>query len=88
LTTVRHKRIVRSAADVKCRNKKIEIKSDAQDRISSSDVKPSPIDINGHHKQKIRRPNDDVSNRTRSKVDHIDQILEIGLVPNYKLFVI
>jgi hypothetical protein len=32
-----------------------------------------PITTNNHHKRKIRGPNDDVSNRTRYKLDHIDQ---------------
>jgi hypothetical protein len=30
---------------------------------------------NNHHKHKIKGPNDDVSNRTRSNVDDIDQIV-------------
>ena len=37
------------------------------------DVKASPFTRYKHPKQKIRGPKADVSNRTRSKVGHIDQ---------------
>jgi hypothetical protein len=44
-----------------------------QERINRLGVKPSPITRNNRPIQKIRGPNDDISNRTRSKVGHIDQ---------------
>jgi hypothetical protein len=36
-------------------------------------VKPSSITRDNHHKQKLRGVNDDVSNRSRSKVGQNDQ---------------
>ena len=44
-----------------------------QERINRLGVKPSPITRNNRPIQKIRRPNDDISNRTRSKIGHNDQ---------------
>jgi hypothetical protein len=61
------------AANTNHPNKQVIFKPDVQEKIIKPDVKSSPIGRNNHHKQKIRGPNDDVSNRTRSKVGHIDQ---------------
>jgi hypothetical protein len=52
-------------------------------RINRLDVKLSPITRNTYFNQKIRGPKDDVSNRTRSKIGHIDQ--DVGDRPSSKL---
>jgi hypothetical protein len=69
---VLHRRVVRSAADTNHRNKQVAFKPYVQERISKLDSKPSTNTGNNHHKQKIREFYD-VSNRTRSKVGHVDQ---------------
>ena len=68
-----HRSVVRSAADANHRNRRVSFKPDVQEIINRLDLKPSPITRNNYPKQRVRGPNDDVSNRTRSKLGHIDQ---------------
>jgi hypothetical protein len=75
LVTVLHRSVVRFAADASHRNRRVSFKSDVQESLKLSDTKPSITFVwkNSHHKHKLRRTNNDVSNRTRSKADHTDQ---------------
>jgi hypothetical protein len=80
---VLYRSVVQSAADANHWNKLVEFNPDVQDIINRLDVKSSTIIRNNNHKHKIRGRNDDVSNRTRSKVGHIDQ--NVGLRNRSKL---
>jgi hypothetical protein len=75
LITVLHRSVVRSAADVSHRNRRVSFKSDVQKSLKLLDTKPSLTFIwkGSHHKHKSRRTSNDVSNRTRSKADYTDQ---------------
>jgi hypothetical protein len=73
LVTVLHRSVVRSAADVSHRNRRLSFKSNVQESLTLLDNKPSLTWKDSHHKHKSRRTNNDVSNRTRSKADYTDQ---------------
>jgi hypothetical protein len=75
LVTVLHRSVVRSAADVSHRNRRVSIKSDVQESLKLLDTKPSLSFVwkDSHRKYKSIRTNNDVSNRTRSKADYTDQ---------------
>ena len=60
--------VVRSAADANNRNKRVSFKPD----VNKLDAKLSPGSRNNHAKQKIRGPNDCVSDRMRSKLGRIN----------------
>jgi hypothetical protein len=47
--------------------------SDVQESLKLLDTKPSLVWKDGHHKQKSRKSNYDVSNRNSSKEDYTDQ---------------
>jgi hypothetical protein len=67
--------VVRSAADASHRNRRVSFKSDVQGSLQLLDTKPSSTFVwkDSNHKNKSRRTNNDVSNRTRSKADYKDQ---------------
>jgi trimethylamine:corrinoid methyltransferase-like protein len=67
--------VVRSAADASHRNRRVSLKSDVHESLKLLDTKPSLSFVwkDIHHKDKSRRTNNDVSNRTRSKADYTDQ---------------
>jgi hypothetical protein len=67
--------MIRSAADASHRNRRVSFKSDVQESLKLLDTKPSLTFVwkYSHHKHKSRRTKNDVSNRTRSKADYIDQ---------------
>jgi hypothetical protein len=73
LVTVLHRSVVRSAADVNHRSRRVSFKSDVQKSLKLLDTNPSFVWKDSHHKHKSRNTNNDVSNRTRSKADHTDQ---------------
>jgi hypothetical protein len=75
LVTVLHRSVVRSAADASHRNRRVSFKSDVQESLKLLDNKPSLSFAwkDSHHKHKSTKTNNDVSNRTRSKADYIDQ---------------
>jgi hypothetical protein len=77
LVIVLHRSVVRSAADISHRNRRISFKSDVQESLKLLDTKPSLGWKYSHHKHKSRRTNNDVSNRTRSKADYTDQHISI-----------
>jgi hypothetical protein len=54
-------------------NKRVAFNPDVQDIINRLDVKTILITRNNHHKQMIRGPNNDVSNRSRSEIDRNDR---------------
>jgi hypothetical protein len=72
-----HRSVVRSAADANHRNKRVSFKPDVQEMINNLDVMPSNLPGNSHSKQKskhkVRRQNNDVAHRTRSKSGHSQQ---------------
>jgi hypothetical protein len=65
---------VRSAADASHRNKRELFKLDVQESVKLLHTKQSLSFVwkDSHHKNKSRRTNNDVSNRTRSKADYTD----------------
>jgi hypothetical protein len=65
--------MVRSAADVNHRNKRVSFKSDVQESLKFLGTKSSFVRKDSHHKHKSRKRNHNVSNRTRSKADYTDQ---------------
>jgi hypothetical protein len=73
LVTVLHRSVVRSAADDSHRNRRVSFKSDVQESLKVLGTKPTFVWKDSHHKHKSRRTNNDVSNRTRSKIDYTDQ---------------
>jgi hypothetical protein len=75
LVTVLHISVVRSAADGSHRNRRVSFKSDVQESLKLLDTKPNLSFVwkGSHHKNKSRRTNNDVSNRSRSKADYTDQ---------------
>jgi hypothetical protein len=73
LVTVLHRSVVRSASDSSHRNRRLSFKSDIQESLKLLDTKPSFVWKDSHHKYKSRNTNNDVSNKTRSKVDYTDQ---------------
>jgi hypothetical protein len=73
LVTVLHRSVVRSTADASHRNKRVSLKSDIQESLELLDTKPSFFWKDSHYKHRSRNTNNDVSNRTRSKADYIDQ---------------
>jgi hydrogenase maturation factor HypF (carbamoyltransferase family) len=64
---------VRSAADASHRNRRVSFKADVQESLKLLDTKTRFVLKDSHHKHKSTKTNKDVSNRTRSKVDHTDQ---------------
>jgi recombinational DNA repair ATPase RecF len=76
--------VIQSAADVNHQNKRLAFKTDLLEVINILDTKPSHITRNTHHIQKVRAHNNDVSNRTRSKVGQVilTKMMDIGLDPN------
>jgi hypothetical protein len=85
LVTVLHRSVVRSGAEASHRNRRVSFKSDVQESLKLLDTKPSLSFVwkDSHHKHKSRRPNNDVSNRTRHKTDYTDQ--HIGNRTRYKM---
>jgi len=74
LSTVLHRSVVRSAADPTHRNKRVTFKSDVQESLEKLDSIPGATTLSDNQpKQRSRKPNDVVSNRTRSKTGNIDQ---------------
>ena len=75
LSTVLHRSVVRSAADPSHLNKRVTFKSDIQETLDKLDTRPSVLfPRNIESKQRSRKPNDDISTRTRSKAGpYIDQ---------------
>ena len=69
LTTVLHRSVVRSAADASHRNKRVTFKPDVQEQINKLDTRQVVTNKNNPPKCEPRIINDDVSTRTRSKVD-------------------
>jgi hypothetical protein len=69
------KGVVRSAAAAIHRNRRVSLKYDVQESLKLLDSKPSSTFVwkDSHHNHKLRRTNNDVSNRTRSKSDYKDQ---------------
>jgi hypothetical protein len=73
LVTVLHRSVLRSAADASHRNRRVSFKSEVQESFKLLDTKSSFVWKDSHHKDKSRKTDNDVSNRTRSKADYIDQ---------------
>jgi hypothetical protein len=75
LVTVLHRIVVRSAADASHWNRRVPFESDVQESLQLLDTKPSSTFVwkDSHHKNKLRKTHNDVSNRTRSKADYINQ---------------
>jgi hypothetical protein len=73
LVTVLHRSVVRSVADSSHRNRRVSFKSDVEESLRLLDTKPSFVWKDTHHKDKSRKTNHHVSNRTRSKADYTDQ---------------
>jgi hypothetical protein len=67
---------VRSTADASHWNRRASFNSDAQESLKLLDTKPTFVWKDSHHKHKSRNTNNDVSDRTRSKVDHTDQNID------------
>jgi hypothetical protein len=71
---VLHICVDRSAADRTHRNKRVTFKPDTQEALKELDTIPgAAIPSNNQSKQRSRKSNDDLSNRTRSKVGNMDQ---------------
>jgi hypothetical protein len=70
LRTVLHRSVVRSTADTNHRNKRVSFKPDIQEMINKLGVMPSNLPRNSHSKQQIKKQNNDVAYRTRSKTGH------------------
>jgi hypothetical protein len=65
---------VRSVSDPSHRNKRITFKPDTQVVLEKLDTIPGvAIHSDSQPKQRSRKSNDDVSNKTRSKAGNIDQ---------------
>ena len=73
LSTILHRSVVRSAADINHRNKRVSFKPDVQEMINKLDVMSCNVPRNSHSKQETRKQNDNVASRTRSKTGHLDQ---------------
>jgi hypothetical protein len=73
-TTVKHRRVVRSAVDPNHRKRQITFNSDVQEKISKLDTRPSNQFKNSHNKHNSRKFNDNASIRTSSKASHMEQI--------------
>jgi hypothetical protein len=66
--------VVASAADTAHRNKRVTFKSDLQETLHRLDSTPSAVITKDRQpKQRSRKTNDGISNRTRSKAGFIDQ---------------
>ena len=83
LNTVLHRSVVRSAADASHQNIKVTFKLDVQEQINKLDTKPGVTSKNNPPKSKPRIINDDVSARTRSKTNQLDQ--SVGVSTRSKL---
>jgi hypothetical protein len=75
LVTVLHRSVVRSAADASHQNRRVSFKSGVQESLKLLDTKPILTFVwkDSRDKYKSRKINNDVSNRTRSKVDYTEQ---------------
>jgi hypothetical protein len=73
MVTLLYRRVVRKAADVNHRNRRVSFKSDVQESLKLLDIKLSFFGKDCHHKHKSRKNSNDVSNRSRSKADYTDQ---------------
>jgi hypothetical protein len=74
LTGELHRSIVRSAADPLHRNKRVTFKPDTQEILEKLDTIPGATSHNENQpKQRSRKSNVDVSNRTRSKAANMNQ---------------
>jgi hypothetical protein len=75
MVTDLHRSVVRSAVHANHRNRRVSFKSGVKESLKLLDNKPSLRFIwkDSHHKHKSRNTNNDVSNRTKSKADYIDQ---------------
>jgi hypothetical protein len=74
LSAVLHRNVVRLAADPTHRNKRVTFKPDTQEDLEKLDTIPGvAIHSDNQPKQRSRKSNDDISNRTRSKAGNIDQ---------------
>jgi hypothetical protein len=64
--------VVRSAADASHRNRRVSFKSDVQESLKLFDTKLSLTFVwkDSYYKDKSRKTNTHVSNRTRSKADY------------------
>jgi hypothetical protein len=71
---VLHTSFVRPAADPTHRNKRVTFKPDTQEVLEKLDtISGVATHRDSQPKQRSRKSNDDVSNRTRSKAGNIDQ---------------
>jgi hypothetical protein len=74
LSGILHRSVFRSAADPMHRNKRVTFKPDTQETLEKLDTIPgATIHRDNQPKQRSRKPNDDVSNRTRSKAGNTNQ---------------
>jgi hypothetical protein len=74
LSAVLQRSVVRPAADPTNRNKRVTFKLDTQESLEKLDTIPVvAIHRDSQPKQRSRKSNDDVSNRTRSKAGNMDQ---------------
>jgi hypothetical protein len=74
LGTVLYRSVVRSAENPIHRNKRVTFKSDVQETLEKLDSIPgAKTRSDNQPKQRSRKPNDEVSNRTRSKIGNINQ---------------
>jgi hypothetical protein len=74
LSAVLHRSVFRSAADPMRRNKRVTFKPDTQEVLEKIDSIPgATIHNNNQPKQRSRKSNVDVSNRTRSKAGNMNQ---------------
>jgi hypothetical protein len=74
LSTVLYRSVVRSAVDPMQRNKGVTFKPDAQEVLEKLDTIPgATICSENQPKQRSRKYNDDVSNRTRFKAGNMNQ---------------
>jgi hypothetical protein len=73
-SAVLHRSVVRSAADPMHRNKRVTFKPDTQEVLEKLDTIPSATTRNENQpKQRSRKSNHDVRNRTRFKAGNINQ---------------
>jgi hypothetical protein len=84
LSAALHRSVVRSAADPMHRKKRVTFKPDTQEVLEKLDTIPvAKIYINNQPKQRSRKSNEEVSNRTSSKAGNKNQ--NIGLRTRSKI---
>jgi hypothetical protein len=83
LSTIKHRSVVRSAADASHRNRRVTFKPDVQEQINKLDTKPGFTNNDNLPKYKSKSVHNDVSSRARSKANNSDQ--RIGISTKSKL---